>query len=61
MQVFLETDRLLLRRFTAADVDLLVDLDADPDVMRHINGGRPTPRAVIQLEIRQNTIPQLSC
>lgn len=48
MRVFLETDRLLLRRFTAADVDILVDLDGDPAVMRFINGGKPTPRDVIQ-------------
>ena len=42
-----ETDRLVLRRFTVADADNLVDLDADPDVMRFINGGNPTPRHVI--------------
>lgn len=51
MQVFLETERLVLRRFTAADVDNLVDLDGDPDVMRFINGGRPTPRDAIRDEI----------
>ena len=48
MQVFLETERLLLRRFTANDVDNLCDLDSDPDVMRFINGGTPTPREAIQ-------------
>jgi RimJ/RimL family protein N-acetyltransferase len=51
MHVFLETERLVLRRFTAADVDLLVDLDADPDVMHYITGGRPTPRAEIEHDI----------
>jgi RimJ/RimL family protein N-acetyltransferase len=51
MQVFLETERLVLRRFTTADVDNLVDLDGDPDVMRFLTGGTPTPRAVIQHEI----------
>ena len=40
----LETERLRLRRFTEDDADLLVELDSDPDVMRYINGGRPTPR-----------------
>ncbi len=54
MQVFLETDRLVLRRFTEADVDNLFDLDSDPDVMRFINGGRPTPRDVIQ----NDTLPR---
>ena len=48
MQVFVETDRLLLRRFTESDVDNLVGLDSEPDVMLYINGGRPTPREEIQ-------------
>ncbi|HEV2580031.1 MAG TPA: GNAT family N-acetyltransferase [Ktedonobacteraceae bacterium] len=39
---------MILRRFTADDVDLLVDLDSDPEVMRFITGGRPTSREVIQ-------------
>jgi RimJ/RimL family protein N-acetyltransferase len=44
MEVFLETERLVLRRLTMADVDNLVELDGDPDVMHFITGGRPTPR-----------------
>lgn len=48
MQVFLETERLVLRRLTEADVDNLFDLDSDPDVMRFINGGIPTPREAIE-------------
>ena len=51
MQVFLETDRLLLRRFSEADVDNLFDLDSDPEVMRFINGGTPTPRDVIEHDL----------
>jgi RimJ/RimL family protein N-acetyltransferase len=51
MQVYLETQRLTLRRFTDADVDDLVSLDGDPDVMRYLNGGVPTPRAVIEREV----------
>jgi RimJ/RimL family protein N-acetyltransferase len=51
MQIFLETDRLVLRRLTEADVDNLYDLDSDPAVMRFLNGGTPTPRDVIQREI----------
>jgi RimJ/RimL family protein N-acetyltransferase len=42
---------LVLRRFTEDDVDNLVELDADPDVMRFINGGRPTPREEIENEL----------
>ncbi|WP_222853473.1 GNAT family N-acetyltransferase [Fodinicola acaciae] len=32
MQVFLETERLVLRRLTADDIDNLVEVDSDPDV-----------------------------
>jgi RimJ/RimL family protein N-acetyltransferase len=52
-EVFLKTDRLMLRRFTADDVDNLVELDGDPDVMRFTTGGRPTPRE----EIRDDVLP----
>jgi RimJ/RimL family protein N-acetyltransferase len=51
MYIFLETDRLTLRRFTEDDVDNLVDLDGDPDVMHFLNGGKPTPREVIRNEM----------
>jgi len=44
MRIYLETERLILREFTFEDVDLLVDLDADPEVTRYINGGKPTAR-----------------
>ena len=51
MQVALETARLILRRFTARDEDNLVALDSDPDVMRYLTGGSPTPRAAIHHDI----------
>jgi RimJ/RimL family protein N-acetyltransferase len=51
MAAYLETERLQLRRFTAADTDLLVELDSDPAVMRYITGGRATPRAEIETDI----------
>ncbi len=51
MQIFLETERLELRRFTDDDVENLVELDSDPDVMRFINGGRPTTRDELENEI----------
>ena len=54
MQIFLKSDRLVLRRFTESDVDNLHDLDGDPEVMRFINGGKPTPRDVI----RNETLPR---
>ena len=48
MQALLETERLVLRRFIRDDVDNLVELDSDPEVMRFITGGRPTPREEIE-------------
>jgi RimJ/RimL family protein N-acetyltransferase len=51
VEVLLETDRLVLRRFTEADVDNLVELDADPQVMRYINGGPATERAEVANDI----------
>jgi RimJ/RimL family protein N-acetyltransferase len=51
MAVFLETERLQLRRFTDDDVENLVELDSDPEVMRFINGGRPTARDEIENEL----------
>jgi len=53
MRIFLETDRLRLRRFTEADEDDLFELNSDPEVMRFLNGGKPTPRD----EVRTRIIP----
>jgi RimJ/RimL family protein N-acetyltransferase len=54
MQVFLETERLALRRFTEADVDHLFALHNDPDVMRFLNGGKLTPREETEREYREH-------
>lgn len=48
MHLVLETDRLMLRQFTYSDLDILEELDSDPEVMRYLNGGHPTPRAVLR-------------
>jgi RimJ/RimL family protein N-acetyltransferase len=47
----IETRRLILRRFGEADLENLVALDADPEVMRFLNGGIPTPREVIRSQV----------
>jgi RimJ/RimL family protein N-acetyltransferase len=52
-RVHLVTERLVLREFTPADVDLVVELDADPEVMHFITGGRGTPRQ----EVRDDYLP----
>ena len=55
MSIVLETARLRLRRFRCDDVDLLVELDSDPEVMRYITGGKPSSRE----EIRDVVMPRL--
>lgn len=51
MRVYLQTERLVLRRFTPDDAENLFDLDNDPEVMRFLTGGRTTPRGVIESEV----------
>lgn len=48
MDTYLETERLILRRFTADDAELLIELDSDPAVMRYLTGGEPTAPGVIR-------------
>jgi hypothetical protein len=43
------------RRFTEADEGNLFELNSDPEVMRFLNGGKPTPRD----EVRTMIIPTL--
>lgn len=50
-EVYLETARMILRRFTRDDVDLLVEMDGDPDVMSCITGGRITPREEVERDV----------
>lgn len=51
MPVILDTPRIALRQFTEDDVDNLFNLNNDPEVMRYVTGGRPTPREVIRDEL----------
>ena len=48
--IFLETERLTLRRFTVDDLDNLVALDGDPEVMRFLTGGRATSREELETD-----------
>lgn len=45
-KIFLETERLVLRRFNEDDVDNLFLLDNDPEVMRLTRGGKPTDQKI---------------
>jgi RimJ/RimL family protein N-acetyltransferase len=52
MEIFLETERLILRKFTAADADDLFELDSEPEVVKWTtNLGQPTPYSVVITEI----------
>lgn len=53
MRIILKAPRLTLRQFTEDDVDNLFGLNSDPEVMRYLTGGRPTPRE----ELRDEIIP----
>jgi len=45
--IYLETERLILRRLTENDVDNLYELDSDPEVMRYLSNGVPHTREEI--------------
>jgi RimJ/RimL family protein N-acetyltransferase len=49
--MILETGRLRLRRFGPGDLERLVELDSDPEVMRYVTYGVPTPRERYEREI----------
>ena len=50
----MDSNRLRLRRYTAADLPHLVALDNDPTVMRFINGGVPVPSEAYQRNLLPN-------
>jgi RimJ/RimL family protein N-acetyltransferase len=51
MRIVLQTPRLTLREFTEDDLDNLFGLNSDPEVVRYLTGGKPTPREKIRDEI----------
>ena len=55
VNAYLSTERLTLRRFTAADADLLIELDSDPAVMRYLTGGEPTAPE----DVRERDLPSI--
>lgn len=57
MSDFLETERLVLRQFTADGADLLIELDSDPEVMRYLTGGEPSvPPSVVRERVIPNVL-----
>ena len=57
MTVFLETPRLVLRRFTEDDADNLFALDGDPEVMRYIGPFRLDGPDAYREQIRTRILP----
>jgi [ribosomal protein S5]-alanine N-acetyltransferase len=59
MQIFLETDRLILRQFTLSDANLIFELDSNPEVTRFTDPtviyGSPVPDYDI---IQNRLLPQ---
>lgn len=51
----LKIERFYLRPVEKGDLELLFDLDSDPEVMRFISKGRPTPRE----RIEQDHLPRM--
>lgn len=41
-KIYLESERVILREFTADDHHLIADLDSDPEVMRYLTNGIPS-------------------
>ncbi len=50
---FLETDRIRLREFSQDDHRLLLDLDSDPVVMRHLTGAIPSSAQYVKGAIQR--------
>ena len=61
MSTFLKTDRLVLRAFTTADTDHRFALDNDPEVMRFLNGGRPTSREAVETRVLPRLLHDHPC
>ncbi len=53
MDIYLQTERLILRTITPADREALLELDSDPEVMRHITGGVTSSPGYIEMVLNR--------
>lgn len=51
MNIYLETQRMILREITFEDEKNLLDLDSDPEVMKYLTLGTPSTREEIQAQL----------
>jgi RimJ/RimL family protein N-acetyltransferase len=56
IEVFLETERLVLRRLAPADVASLFSLHNDAEVMRFLDGGKGVSYREVELEYRERFV-----
>ncbi|MFF0445232.1 GNAT family N-acetyltransferase [Streptomyces sp. NPDC004609] len=61
MTVLLTTARLTLRALGEADLDQLFALENDPEVIRFLNGGRPTTRRAVRAESLPRLLRHYAC
>ena len=59
MNIFLETERLILRQFTEADAELLFELDSDPEVTRFTKLGDRSGTPTSYNEIKNEFLPKV--
>jgi len=57
-EILFHTDRLYFRRLVADDAPLLFELDGDPEVMKFISKGVPTPLDRIETDIMPRVLSQ---
>ena len=55
MKIYLKTERIFLQEFSLEYKLKLMELDSDPEVMKYINGGIPTPLHEIESMISRIT------
>lgn len=53
MKYLFETQRLRYRPFTSSDFGNILELDSDPEVMKYINGGKPTTTAEVEATLKR--------
>lgn len=58
MVIVLQTERLILRRFTLADSNLLLELNSDPDVTKYVHELPLKNEADAKVILRDNILPQ---
>ena len=50
-RIRLETERMVLRETRDEDIDMLMDLDSDPEVRRYVRPGEPVSRSEMEREV----------